>query len=139
MTDEWYAPREINFSPEQVLWLISYLPLLKEGLYPPSPHASGYTDALSSRRSRRHNAYFETPCQLAGEVEVRLSRCHRDGLLVEARYLWDKDDEYLCRCFDLTERELGRCIGRAIRYISGWKRKRRSYREFISHRRGREN
>jgi len=79
LMDDWYSPGEIRFNREQMMWLIRYLEMLKKGNWPPNPQGSGYIDAPLSRKTGRKGAYFETPCQFAAEVEMRLKRTGADG------------------------------------------------------------
>lgn len=131
---EWYPVKELNFNPRQMLWLIKNLPTLKEGRYPPDPIGSGYVDLHMGKRAIKHKAYFETPALIAAEVEARLALCGLDGLLLEATELWEISLERLAKCIGMSEWEIIKRKSNALRYISGFKRKRRTYRDYIGHR-----
>ena len=109
MTEVWWHPREIKFNKAQCLWLIPQLPRLREGTYPTNPVGTGYTDA-PAKRSLKYRAYFETPCQIAGELDYRLSKTGVDGKLLVAEVM----AEYT---------ELSYEAVRALNYVSGWRRK----------------
>ena len=108
---EWYSPRDIRFSPRQVLFLITNLPLLREGQYPPECKATGYTGISSVSHS--HHAPFEMPVMLAAEIDTRLSCTSTDGLLLVAEAQAEMPLDYPAKM--------------ALRYISGWKRKKTDY------------
>lgn len=136
--EEWYKPGDIRFNRQQIIWLLGYLPTLREGIWPPNPKDTGYVDAPQGKNSRAaRGGYFERACDIAAEVEKRLEACHLDGHLLEASYTWGKSEAELARVHGLTLPDFYRRVNRALRYISGWRRKRRSYEEFCGHRRGR--
>lgn len=49
-------------------------------------------------------------------------------------YLWVKSDREMAIAYNMDIYDIERRVRRALRYISGWKRKSRTYEEFISHR-----
>ncbi len=130
----WYSPGQIKFRREHMKFLIKSLPMLQEGKYPPNPIGTGYYNFKISRKGGRQLAYFESPTILAAEVEQRLALCGRDGIILEAILCWGKKPEYLMSAFELNERQLERRIDEALRYISGWERREKSYKEFRTHR-----
>jgi hypothetical protein len=127
----WWPPREISFKARQVKWLISVLPVLREGLWPPCPRESGYLNAAPRRMPPRVHAPFETAALVAAELDVRIRSCGMDGWLVKAVYGWGENYVSL----GLSDKELFRRVMRCLKYITGWKRKRVSYRDFVNHRR----
>jgi hypothetical protein len=126
----WYAPHEIRYSVEQVKWLISILPSLREGNWPPDPRETGYNDRSFTTRQWQRHAPFETACMIAGEVDARLKACGWDGLLVKSVYCWGEDYQSL----GISEEELYRRCGRCLEYVSGWKRKNMSYKQWVKQR-----
>jgi len=134
VVDRWWHPREITFTREQVEWLLEHLELLKEGVWPPDPRGTGYTDAPARGSVNRH-APFETPCQIAAEVEARLAKCGLDRYLVEDRYIRKIPEDVLAQRLCMAEREVCRRINSALSYITGRRRKQYSYKEFKGHRR----
>ena len=132
---EYYKFNELTFDARQMLWLIRHLPTLKEGHWPPDPVGSGgYTDRQGKRPVKRR-APFENAALIAGEVEARLEMCGLDGLILKAIVLWEETPEYLAKCLKMPEWVILERKAAALRYISGWRRKQSTYREFLGHRR----
>jgi len=131
----WFAPREIvNFNRKQMIWLISWLPVLQGGEWPynPMPHVGRST-------SRKRCARFTTPCEFAAEVELRLERArtknYHDDVMVKARYCLDEDDRVIAFLVGCAVEDVDHRINRALRYIKGRYRKRMPYTEWLAHRR----
>lgn len=133
--DEWYSPRDIYFSRGQVEWLLPWLPVIREGIWPGNPRGTGYTDGPTGKRNRSLHASFETPAQIAAELESRLARCGLDRYLVEDCYINGIDESELARKLGLDIWEVERRINSVLRYIKGWKRKLYSFRDWKGHRR----
>ena len=131
MTDTWFAPREIYFSKPQMLWLIKNLAILKEGIYPKD--FSSYIDTSIINKTPTTKAYFETPALYAAEVEVRLERAGIDGLILEAIEAWGKSEASLAAHLRIPEYLVKKKRDTALSYVSGWRRKRRTYREHTLH------
>jgi hypothetical protein len=129
--ERWWPLREIHFTAEQVKWLISFLPVLREGRWPPYPHGNSYREEPFGRNPNHVHAPFETAAMVAAELDVRIKACGIDGWLVKAVYGWGENYQSL----GLTDQELYQRVGRCLKYVVGWKRKRVSYREFVNHRR----
>lgn len=121
MAKDWYSPREIRFTREQVLWLLRNLPTLKEGYWP--IEASSYIDIPIGKKSSKSGAYFETPTQFAAEIETRLERAGIDGLILEAIECWDKSEASLAAYLRMPEWVIGRRRRRALAFVAGWRRK----------------
>ena len=123
---DWYEVGEIKFCSNQVIWLITHLGMLKVGNYPPDPRGTGYIDPGILVRRGKPRAYFETPCQLAAEVEWRLEQTGHDGKQLVEEIL--SQDTFM---------GFSRQARRALAYISGFNRKHfrdgriKSYLEFI--------
>jgi len=124
---EHYQPRDINFSTEQVIWILEYLPMLIEGLWPSDPQGTGYTDVAMGSKSRSRHAPFETPCQIAAEIEVRLKKLGTDRHLVEDRYTNMIPEEMIAQKLGVHPEEVYKRLDSALKYISRWWRKRMSY------------
>lgn len=131
--EPWWHPRDIRFTREQVEWLLSWLPSLKEGNWPARP--SGYTEAPAGRKARSRHASFETPAQIAAELECRLAKCALDRYLVEDSYIDGIDERDLARKLGLDIGDVGRRISSVLKYVSGWNRKTCSLKEWKGHRR----
>jgi len=122
-----YQLYEIRFTQDQVIWLLGILPLLRNGWWPESDDCQG---------SHSRRAYFETPILLAREIDARLEKTETDGAMAEGRYTLLKSYESLAKQYRFQYEEVVWRIEKAIKYISGWKRKRRSYKEWKEHRKG---
>lgn len=129
----WWPSMEITFRRSQVLWLIEHLPELREGRWPANPAGSGYVDLpmIKKGRTGRHRSYFEIPASIAAEVEVRLESCSMDGLILEALECWGKSEQSLAKHLAIPPWSIRKRANNALRYISGWKRKEQSYKEFL--------
>lgn len=130
----WWPPGKITFRRREMLFLIKNLPELREGYWPASHDGSGYIDLPIVRkgRVRSHKAPFVT-AEYAAEVETRLERAGLDGLILEAIESWDKSAASMASYLRIPEWSIRKRAKNTLRYISGWKRKKQSYKEFISH------
>jgi hypothetical protein len=133
-TEQWWSQGDIRFSCRQCRWLVSVLAVLHEGHWPRNPLNPGYIDPPYRKKDPGRHASFEGPEMVAAEIETRMEACGLDGCLVEAFYGWNKDPRSLTRYFHMDERELAKRAARCVRYMSGWNRKRTTYREFVNHR-----
>lgn len=100
-----------------MIWLVNWLPVLKEGIWPPEHRETGY---IGLPGTKGHRAPFEDPAGFAGEVNIRLSTTGEAG---EA--LVDEVQS------GLELEQLSRPARRALNYISGWRRRRLSYRAWV--------
>ncbi len=126
MIEEWFAPADINFSRENMMWLIRHKDELLEGDWPANPWGSSYTD-IPSIKGGSNEARFVRPCQFAAEVEVRLKQTGLEGRLLRA--------ELNGGWHDVPYEQLSKESRDALNYISGWRRRKQSYREFKKQRR----
>lgn len=133
MADVWFSPSSIRFTWEQVIWLLGFLSMLKRGDYPPEPVESGYFDTPIGKKTVPHRAHFETPVLIAVEIEERLALTGQDGEMVRAFYCKGLREDEIARLVNCDELDVWRRINRALRYIKGSRRKRRSYQEFCQH------
>ena len=125
---EWYAPSEIRYWPEHVEWVIINLGLLQEGLWPPNPRETGYTDAKGSQRG--HSAYFEVPVSIAAEVTYRLDQCGPDGKLTIQCLSEGWDAALLAEVMHADQGRIESRVRRVVHYCSGTRRRRVPYIEF---------
>jgi hypothetical protein len=130
---EYYETYEVQFCRFQMLWLLANLLILKDGRYPPGT-ASGYIDLhLESNKTLTGRASFETPVGLAAEVEIRLDRCGLDGVILKAVVMWGEAPDRLAKGLKMEYQDVLRRQERALQYISGWRRRRITYKDFCSH------
>ena len=133
--ERWYSAGEISFKNEQVIWILENLTVFRLGIYPARPNGSHYPDLpLATKQRAGRGAAFERAGEIAAEIEVRLKRAGFDGFLLEAVYSWDKGEDELAEVFGMKQREIRRRVSRALKYISGYRRKRCGYKYFIGHR-----
>jgi hypothetical protein len=118
----YYSPRDIRFKQDEMKWLIENLPSLREGKWPPRPEGAPNPNEMRAKRVYAH-APYESPCQIAAEVEIRLEAVGMDGILVKAFYCWGEPVDILAKYFNTDKDNISKRISRALRYISGWKRK----------------
>lgn len=116
----WYSLADIKFCRLQIYWLLPLLGELKEGIWPPNPDSSSYTDVPLGKGQRiRHEGKFCKPAEIAAEIELRGARTGKDGKIllyqVQAGYRMD-ELEYEART--------------ALNYMAGWRRRKDPYRKW---------
>ena len=80
MVEDWYSPGEILFKREEILWVLQYIELIENGIWPPDFKSTGYT---GGNRGRRFGpAYFECPVMISAEVKRRLEVTGQDGKIL---------------------------------------------------------
>lgn len=121
MTDRWFAPKDICFTIEQVIWLLENLSAIREGNWPPRP--SGYVEPKIYVK-HGHHAYYEVPVMIAAELLVRLENAGQDGAMARMLYVYGEDEGAIARHWHTTSDIVTYRINRALRYCSGWKRRR---------------
>ncbi len=121
---DWYAPHDITFSREQMVWLIENREMLHEGKWPPQHIETGRTD-----KQIGHSAPFEVPIIHIVEVTDRLKQVGDIRNEFNSRLTAAKTDGKLL----LAEVDAGKTISELsyesrtiLNYISGWKRKKMS-------------
>jgi len=130
MIDDWYSYGQFKFNEFQMQWAINNLALLKTGYWVPPPE--GYGERVN-HSTLKGEASFVKPEIIAAEVESRLEMTGRDGDLCMLHYHNGMAEYEIARLMNWDVWEVTRRIDRAMRYMSGWKRKKRTYQEFINH------
>ena len=123
MIEIWFPFYKINFNREQMIWLIYWLDILEEGIWPPEP--SGYTDTSSKGE---HRADFDDPAIIRAVVTSRLEKTGLEGKLLVAE---------ICR-ENTSAEELSYEARRALNYISGSKERRMSFQKWKAQRKYRQ-
>lgn len=118
MTEVWYSYREIRFTRYQVLWILEYAALLREGRWPVDPIPSGYLDLPIIRKKGGKEGYFIKPVETIAEIEARLERCGTDGLILEAMESWGKTEESLANYFKMPVWSIRKRARRALAYVA---------------------
>jgi hypothetical protein len=126
----------VIFDRAGVDWIVNYAQELKRGEWPEGV-SSDYPPSVNRTRSAR--AYFENPCLVIAELEIRVKRCGLDGFLVEEK-ISGKDEEQIARerflSVDYVRRRVNKVLwycssGRVARWISTKKRKGLTYEEWL--------
>ena len=140
---EWYSPGEVwnRFSVPQIVWLIPYLPLLRDGVYPHNTKETGYIDTPIGNRHIESRAKFITASDIYAELSCRLQQCGWEGLITEMSYSADADDrlttmQHISEALEIEVEELEWRVKRVLRYIRGKNRKQRSFKDWRFHKRG---
>ena len=132
--EEWWAPRDIFFTQEQILWLLRHLYRIREGYWPEEHRETGY-EYRGGKPSGRKHASFEAPAAIAAELEYRMEKCGVDGLIMEYIVLadhmdMDVVDQKLAHYLHTTPVDIRRRFRLALKYCRGWWRKKVSYRRY---------
>lgn len=143
MAKDYYSPREIHFTRQQIRWILENLGTLRGGYWP--PEASSYIDIPIGKRTASRNAPFITAADCYIEISQRLERCGIDGLILLAIECWGESDASLANYLRLSEWSVRKKYKRALAYVASgparrWhdtkKRKGESYQEFKSRPKG---
>ena len=126
--NDWYAPSEIRYWPEHIEWAIINLNMLEQGIWPPDPRYTGYTDVQGPKRG--HSAYFEIPVCLAAEITVRLDKCNADGKLARQVLADGWDAQTLAELMHVDQYHIRTRVRRVVHYCSGTRRRRITFIEF---------
>lgn len=123
----WWLPGDFIFHPEQVKWYVACYEIMCMGSWPKDP-----CDVRSEQISPI--AYFENPEAVWMEFLPRFKSTGRDGEMAIDFYCYQKDSSRLAEIYNLDRREVEERVIQVITYISGLKRKDRSYSEHFGHR-----
>lgn len=127
MPYEFFSMSAFCFKREQIEWVLPFLHILKEGEWVKNPIGQEEGEKRKPLATARH----EMPCLIAAEIEMRLMRCGKDGLLVKAKFCWNEDVERFARHLNLDINSVDRRVNNTLNYVSGWKRKERSYKDYV--------
>jgi len=130
---KWYSEKEIRYCPHQVTWILQHLEELKCGLWPKEPleevnplPSLGMLPKVGKKDGG--NAHFGKACCVAADVESRLARTGRDGVILSTYYCQDyKDVTELASKMGEPVDKIGHAIENALWYVSGWRRKLTDY------------
>jgi len=123
----WYSPGEIKFYRSQVEWMLMHYNLICIGLWPADPFG------VRSEQLSPHG-YFEAGIEVWMEFEPRLKATGRDGEMAVDFYCYQKDEARLAHIYGCYLNQVNEKVGHAVKYMSGKSRKRRTYQEFLQHR-----
>jgi len=117
MNETYYRPSELTYNKSCILWLLKNLPELRKGEYPPNPAGSSYTDIPGKVRAKS-GAYYQVVAEVAAEIDMRLSKCGLDGLILEAIESWGVSHERIAKALSMPVEEVIRRAYWALSYIS---------------------
>jgi len=109
-----------------MIWLIEHIVELGEGNWPDNPDGSNYVDLPIGSYRPKSGAYFTKPAEIVAEVMTRLNKTGEDGIT-----LMEDIHSGIRRYEDLKS-----VAKRALNYISGWRRRKSSYRAWKSKQKG---
>lgn len=135
---EWYSPAQISFQKSEVIWLIKHLATIRTGSWPSDHKESGYTGSKGKTNKR---APFDTPACVFAELEKRIELAGIDGILLEFYYSQEVEDQlslqdHIAQAMRLDLDTIDRRIEQALRFVSGYHRKSRNYKQFRNHQKG---
>jgi hypothetical protein len=130
------APRDITFSREQMEnFLLPNLYMLRQGEWPPEEVETGYSGIDASAIQRKHGstAYFTIACGIAAELGARLNKCGKyDRIIYRLNCESGGSQDKLAREFKLHPDEFNILWDKLLIYISGWKRKRVTFKRWVN-------
>ncbi len=112
----WISSGSLNYTREHNEWILWYLQDLRAGKYPLRLSETGYTGGGS--RAQCSVAPFERACDVAAELDRRLSQTGLDRILVEMKYIYRMEPDAIARYFGLETEYVERHIESAVSYIS---------------------
>ena len=127
---QWFSPADIQkYCPNQVRWILANLAMLRKGYWPPEGVATGYYDT-GGKKYRRGGAYFEVPVCVAIDIELRLVKCGKDGILARQCLSEGWDAVTLAELMGKPVYIIQSKIRRVVNYCSGVRPKQLTYDEF---------
>jgi hypothetical protein len=138
---DWYPAHAIKYTRQQVIWLLSLLPSLRDGSYLPNPKESGYTKAPIGKSQINSKATFITPAEIYSELTNRIETAGEDGLWLEMAYSCGIEnrfviEQHIASATNSDINEIDKRVQRALTYISGKYIKERNYQDWKYHRKG---
>uniref|UniRef100_A0A6M3KP63 Uncharacterized protein n=1 Tax=viral metagenome TaxID=1070528 RepID=A0A6M3KP63_9ZZZZ len=104
-----------------MLWLIQHLNFLEDGYWVPNQKESGYTNAPIGKGNVPDEAYFCKVKVITGDLTLRLKRTKEDS-----RTLVHEIQKLGVEVYE----DLSPAAKVALNYISGWRRRKTSYKDF---------
>jgi len=125
---DWWAPHQISFSWPQVQWLLAHYSTISEGWWPHEDKDGGYTDIggitqMGRKDKRRRWAYFETPCDIAAELDERMSRIGPLGSVLRDIYIHGWPQERVARWWGISQSRIHYWQRLGMYYMTGRNRK----------------
>ncbi len=124
------------YGRDQVIFVLENWATLEEGKWPRDPREVGYSETpqelkgqkfRTSQRFRKAVAPFQTAADIWAEIDFRLKKCGQDGEWLLDYFALGKDLEAIARSAGVDLYEVNKRTSRALKFVSGYKRKRRPY------------
>ena len=123
--DNHYSPGAIRFTREQCLWILANAESFKVGVWPPDfSIETGYIGGKG--KTTGHNASFENPKMVYGELQVRIAHCNSDGYYLSQVYSSENqlvEMDRIARAFQIDINEVSARVEKALKYVTGWCRR----------------
>lgn len=108
--------------------MLAHWGIISIGEWPPEPRESGYSEVagvvtLRSKTRGRRWGRFEKPCDISAELETRMRLAGEDGSVLRDLYILGFSEEEAAHMRRITEDTLRRRHNRAMRLMTGWRRK----------------
>jgi len=141
---DYYTQRERPITPGElfdrrldpccIAWLMVYYDDIMQG---GGTWPGVRPEEIPSHSGAHRHGWFEIPVTYCAMMRDRLEKCGFDGVLAWFYYHGDEEGklwetEELARRFHYPEQSIIRRINSCLRYCSGWKERRRTYKEFTS-------
>jgi hypothetical protein len=122
---EWYYPWEIKYNSDQIKYfLLPYYRDMVEGTWPAPPEKI----VRGCQHQFNTKAYFQTACDIIGELSARIRLIGPRGNILIDRYT-DMNDmlpndawREVARLWHSGEGDIRREVKRMIIYVRGWRR-----------------
>ena len=132
---KWCAPKDINFSREQMEgFILPHLYMLRQGDWPPECPDTGYTgiDTAAIRRQHSGAAPYARACEIAAEVGARLNCCGKYARIIYKLNCEEGNHpDKLAQEFNLHPDDFNELWDKLLHYISGWRRKRVTFKRWL--------
>lgn len=128
----WFSPAQINFNRYQIeFFLLPNLIYLRQGIWPPEGKTTGYIKN-SNKPVYRSGTYSEKIVDIAAELDARMALIGKLSKVLELIYTLNKEPFQVARDYKITEEDLTYHCRKMLKFISGWKRKRESYQDWLN-------
>jgi len=131
----WLAPKDINFSREQMEnFLLPNLAMLSSGELPPEEVDTGYTGIDSAAIQRQHSgqASYARACEIAAEIGARINGCGKYARIIYTLNCEEGNHpDKLAQEFNLHPDDFNVLWDKLLIYISGWRRKRVTFKRWV--------
>jgi hypothetical protein len=127
--DDWQSAGSIHWTKANILWVLKNLSLLRCGIYPSDYKETGWIDPRTLVKRGNPKAPFIEAIELVTEIERRLERCRKDGMILEFVYTQIPVGEaadvqalqrHVARLLNIEPSTVERSCRRALAFIEGF-------------------